>query len=128
MPSPDTVASALADPNTTITTLDALEQHHGPHDPALALAAAPALTDLLCLDAAAVPHALYQRVGLLRGRLMAEAEDLAAMYGGFYGGGRFARLLTAPSVGQGALRSKSAAQLDRDDALSYGAALGWLEF
>ena len=61
MPSPDTVASALADPNTTIATLDALEQHHGPHDPALALAAAPALTDLLCLDAAAVPHALYQR-------------------------------------------------------------------
>ena len=45
---------------------------------------------------------------------MAEAEDLTAMYGALCGGGRFARLLTAPSVGQGALRLKSAAQLDRD--------------
>ena len=55
----------------------------------------------------------------------AEAEDLTAMYGAFCGGGRYARLLTAPSVGQGALRSKSAAQLDRDDALSYACSC-WL--
>ena len=57
MPSPDTVASALADPNTMITTLDALEHHHGPHDPALALAAAPALLPLLGLPAPWLPRA-----------------------------------------------------------------------
>ena len=119
LPSPDTVASMLADPTTRIATLDALEQHTGPHEAALALAAASALTDLLCLDGAAVPHALYQRVGILRGRLVLEAEDVLAMSDAYLGDGRFARELTAPSVGQGGLRSKSAAQLDRDDALSY---------
>ena len=122
LPSPNTVASMLAAPATRIATLDALEQHTGPHEAALALAAASALTDLLCLDGAEVPHALYQRVGLLRGRLVLEAEDVLAMSDAYLGDGRYARELTAPSVGQGGLRSKSAAQLDRDDALSYACA------
>eukprot|EP01043_Picozoa_sp_COSAG02_P000335 COSAG02_NODE_6_length_64796_cov_76.792865_18_plen_369_part_00 len=121
VPSPDTVGSMLADPATRIQTLDALEQHEGPHDAALALATAPALTDLLCLDGQrhGVPHALYQRVGLLRGRLLVEAADPVAVWGVALGEGRYAREITAASVGMEGLRSKSAAELDRDDALSF---------
>ena len=119
LPSPDTVGTVLADPATRIQTLDALERHEGPHDAALALAMAPALTDLLCLDGASVPHALYQRVGLLRGRLLVEADDPVALGGVALGEGRYARELTAASVSMEGLRSKSAAELGRDDALSY---------
>ena len=117
-----TVAGALADPATRSAALDALEAHGGPHGAALALAAAPALTDVMCLDTAEVPHALFRRAGLLRGRLMAEAADPPAMYGALLGDGRYARALAAPSVGAGALLSKSAGQLDHDDALSYACA------
>ncbi len=127
IPSPDTVASMLAEPATRIATLDALERHEGPHETALALATAPALSDLMCLDGGSLPHELYQRVGLLRGRLMVEAEDLVAIYGAFICDGRYARVLTAPSVGQGEIRAKSAAQLNRDDALSYACGM-WLAF
>ena len=118
LPSPDTVGTVLADPATRIQTLDALERHEGPHDAALALAIAPALTDLLCLNGASVPHALYQRVGLLRGRLLVEADDPVALWGVAFGEGRYARELTAASVSMEGLRSKSAAELGRDDALS----------
>ena len=119
LPSPDTVAAMLADPATRIATLDALDRHDGPHDTALGLAVAPALTELLCLDGAEVSHAVYQRVGLLRGRLLIEADDPVAMYGASMGDGLYARELTAPSVGMGGLRSKSASQLGTDDALSF---------
>ena len=111
LPSPDTVAAMLADPATRIATLDALDRHDGPHDMALGLAVAPALTELLCLDGAEVSHAVYQRVGLLRGRLLIEADDPVAMYGASLGDGLYAREFTAPSVGMGGLRSKTAAQL-----------------
>ena len=114
-----TVAGALADPATRSAALDALEAHGGPHGAALALAAAPALTDVMCLDAAAVPHALYQRVGLLRGRLYIEADDPVAVYGAIYREGRYAKEVTAPSVGIGRLVEKTAEQLDLDDARSY---------
>eukprot|EP01043_Picozoa_sp_COSAG02_P051663 COSAG02_NODE_5468_length_4297_cov_3.717008_2_plen_388_part_00 len=127
LPSADTVAGMLADPATRIATLDALDQTDGPHDVALGLAVAPALTDLLCQDGVAVPHELYQRVGLLRARLVVEAKDPVAMCGATRGGGRYSRELTAPSVCMGGLRSKSAGELSRDDALSLacGDALLW---
>ena len=115
LPSADTVASMLADPATRIPTLDALERHEGPHDAALALAAAPALTDLLCLDGATVPHAVFQRVGLLRGRLVVEAEDPVAICGAARGDGRYARELTSPSVGMGRLRSKAGGAVYQSD-------------
>ena len=117
--SPATVATLLADPATRGQTLDGLEQHDGPHAAALALRTAQALTDVMCLDAAEVPHALYQRVGLLRGRLMIEAVDPVAVYGAVCGGGRVAKEMTAPSVGFGGLLQKTAEQLDLDDARSF---------
>lgn len=123
--SPGTISQLLADPATRTQTLDALEQHDGPHDTALAMTAAGCLTDVMCLAAAEVPHALFQRVGLLRGRLYIEAEDPVAMYGAVHGEGRFAKEYTAPSVSMGRLVEKTAEQLDLDDArsLACGAAL-----
>ena len=119
--SPTSIAQRLVDPTTRTEAMGALEDHSGAHEAAVSLAAAPALTDVLCrLDAAEVPHALFQRVGLLRGGLMLEAEDSVAMYGAFQGDGRFLKEHTAPSaVGMGALNQKTAEQLDLDDARSF---------
>ena len=124
--SPDSVAARLGDPATRLATLDALDAHAGPHDAALALAAAPALTDLQCLEASEVDHALFQRVGLLRSRLIEEASDSAAAYGAAYGDGRYSKLLRAPNIVR-QLLSTPIAELDQRDAMSYacGGAVGF---
>eukprot|EP01043_Picozoa_sp_COSAG02_P038773 COSAG02_NODE_3014_length_7551_cov_83.019995_7_plen_190_part_00 len=116
--SPTSVSRLLADPNTRITTIDQLEAHAGPHEAALALAAAPALTDLLCLDASEVEPALFQRVGLLRARLIEEASDLAAAWGAAHADGRYAMLLRAPNV-VSRVCSEPVAELEIEDAMSY---------
>jgi len=116
--SPDSVAARLADPATRLTTLDALEANAGPHDAALALAAAPALTDLQCLEASEVDHALFQRVGMLCSRLVEEALDSAAVWGAARGDGRWSKLLRAPNVVR-QLLSKPIAELDQRDAMSF---------
>ena len=58
-----TVRGLLADPATRTTTLDALEQHSGPHDRALALATAAELGALLAADEADVPVHTARRLG-----------------------------------------------------------------
>ena len=124
--SPDSVAARLADPATRLVTLDALEAHAGPHDAALSLAAAPALTDLQCLEASEVDHALFQRAGLLLARVVEEASDSAAVWGAAHGDGRWSKLLRAPNVVR-QLLSKPVAELDQRDAMSYacGGAVGF---
>lgn len=118
---PATVAGLLADGSTRSATIDALEAHSGPHPTPLALAAAPALTDVLSLDAAEVGHVLFQRLGLLRARLCAEAppDEVAALYGAMVGGGRFAASYAAPSNVVARMMAKPVAELDLTDALSY---------
>ena len=86
-------------------------------------AAAPALTDLQCLEASEVDHALFQRVGLLRSRLVEEALDPAAVYGAAYGDGRWSKLLRAPNVLR-QLLSKPVAELDQRDAMTYACSEG----
>jgi hypothetical protein len=63
--------------------------------------------------------ALFQRVGLLRARLVADAapDDVAAIYGAMQGGGRFAAFHDAPHVMARTL-AKPVAELDQADALS----------
>ena len=118
------VAERLRDRSTRLATLGALEAHAVPIPADDALAAAPALFELLALDAAEVPHELYDRAGLLAGRLVNEAvprgaEAQAAVLGAAWGGGRYARFLNAEgSVLAVALR-KLAAELTRADARSY---------
>ena len=91
-----TVAERLRDGATRLATLGALEAHAVPILADVALAAAPALYELLALDVAAVPREVHDRAGLLVARLCAEAvprgaEAQAAVYGAALGGGRYAR-------------------------------------
>ena len=123
----DSVAQRLADPATRAETLDALERHSGPHPARLAAAAAPSLSDLLTLDAADVPHAVFQRVGLLRGRLLRETppDDVPALYGAMFVDGRYAAELNSPGNVVAEAMAKGAAGLTREDALSYACAIAW---
>ena len=122
--SPDTVAALLADPATRSAALDALEAHSGAHDEALALAAGPALTDVMLLDADQVGHELFQRTGLLRARLV---SDAAAPWGMYYGttlnggsdGGRWKAQFTAPDNVIARAVAKAPEEIDEQDALSY---------
>ena len=123
-----TVAERLRDHSTRLATLGALEAHAGGPIPSdAALAAAPALYELLALDAAEVPREVYDRAGLLVGRLCAEAvargvEAQAAVYGAALSDGRFARFLNAEGSVLAAAVRKPAAELTRADARSYACA------
>ena len=72
------VAERLRDRSTRLATLGALEAHAVPIPADAALAAAPALCELLALDADEVPRDLFDRAGLLLGRLGAEAVPRGA--------------------------------------------------
>lgn len=113
-PTAATVGAMLADAATRAQTLDALERQDGPHDAALAVATAPALTDVMLLPAEC-DRALYQRCALLRGRLMVEAEDASAIWGAAFADGRYRNEIRT----LGEVHGKTAEQLDRDDALCY---------
>ena len=122
------VAERLRDRSTRLATLGALEAHAVPIPADDALAAAPALFELLALDAAEVPHELYDRAGLLAGRLVNEAvprgaEAQAAVLGAAWGGGRYARFLNAEGNVIAAAMRKPAAELTRADARSYACAV-----
>ena len=119
-PNPATVYDLLAASASRPTTLSTLEAHPPPLERALALAAAPALAELLTVSADDVDAATYQRAGLLLARLHAEMpDDPSIIFGAAYGGGRRALLFNSEdSVLARALR-KPAAQLTAEDALSY---------
>ena len=121
---PATVGSNVRDRGTRQSTLEALEAHAMPIPTAAALAAAGPLFELLALDAVEVPREVFDRAGLLVGRLCAEAlprgaEAEAEMFGAALGGGQHARFFGAESnVIAEALR-KPAAELTRADARSW---------
>ena len=124
--SADTVASLLRGRDTRAATLAALDAHASPIDEAVALAAAPALVELLALDASELgDRSLFDCIGLLLGRLAAEAsDDPAPVFGAALGEGRLVALLWSTeqseegSVLARAAR-KPAAELTRADAYSY---------
>ena len=126
-----TVAGRLRDKSTRLATLGALEDHGGGPIPSdAALAAAPALCELLALDAAEAPREVYDRAGLLWARLIAEAlprgaAAQAAVYGAALGGGRYVRWLNAEGSVFAAMARKPAAELTRADARSYACLLAW---
>eukprot|EP01046_Picozoa_sp_COSAG06_P048975 COSAG06_NODE_7432_length_2507_cov_113.101329_2_plen_216_part_00 len=116
------VAHLLRDRATRAATLDALEGHEfGAIDRAVSLAAAPALVELLAADAAEVDREVFDRAGLLVGRLFAEEapEDLAAMYGAAFGEGRFAAYLRSEGSVVGRVWRTPASELTRADARSW---------
>eukprot|EP01052_Picozoa_sp_SAG31_P024095 SAG31_NODE_2026_length_6641_cov_3.312290_6_plen_317_part_00 len=117
----DTVGRLLRDSATRTATLDALEVDHLMMAAPLALAAAPALAELLSLDAEEVERATFDRVGLLLARLMAEAaDDPAARWGAAWGGGRFAAMIRCDcNVVAKAIDRTPEGELTREDARSF---------
>ena len=93
-PAPDAVHALLATTTSRPAALAALEDHPAPLDRALAVAAAPALVELLTVSADDVDAVTFQRVGLLLARLLAEApDDPSIIFGAAFGEGRLAALV-----------------------------------
>ena len=113
------VAQLLRERETRCTTLEALEACSGTIDSAVALAAAPALVELLAASADDVKQEQFERVGLLLNRLLMEAsDDPSAVFGAAYGEGRMAALLRSrDNIAARALR-KPADELTAADARS----------
>ena len=126
----DTVASLLRDGATRTATLEAFEQHEGaPIDRAVALAAAPALGDVLAMDATEVGHEDFDRAGLVLARLAAEAsDDPSAVYGAAFGEGRYAaHLRSKGSVLAQAVGKRAASELTLADARSFACAAAFYQ-
>jgi hypothetical protein len=119
MAAADTVAQLLLDAETRPTTLEALEANGGAIDSAIALAAAPALVELLTASADEVNQAQFECVGLLLNRLFMEASaDPSVVFGAAHGDGRMAALLrSSDNVAARALR-KPAEKLTAADVRS----------
>ena len=124
----DTVASLLRDGATRTATLEALEQQEGaPIDPAVALAAAPALMEALAMDATEVGRDDFDRIGLLLARLAAEAsDDPSAVYGGALCEGRFAAYYRSKGSVLAQAVGKAASELTWADARSFACAVAYM--
>jgi hypothetical protein len=122
----ETVAERLRDRATRSATLTALESHAAPIPTAVSLAAAPALVELMAMDAAEMERDAYDRAGLLVGRLEAEAlpDGAVAVHGAAFGEGGYERVLNADSVLNTALR-QPADQLTRADAVSHACSIAY---
>ena len=114
----DTVADRLRSAATRVATLDALEALAPPIPATVALAAAPALADVMATE---TERASYDRCGLLLGRLCAEAApEPAAVYGAAFAGDRLAAAFAPTLLVEAAQRALSAGQpLTLADARSY---------
>ena len=80
------------------------------------------LEDVMLLDADQVGHELFQRLGVLRARLVADAADPWAMLGSALNGGsdgRWKAQFTAPDNVIARLFAKAPEEIDEQDALSY---------
>jgi hypothetical protein len=116
----DTVAQCLLDSDTRADTLESLELHATPIPTPLAMAAAPALFEMLLLDASALDRGTFDRVALLLARLEAEAplDDGYVLHGAAFGDGGYEKLFKANNIAHAALR-KPASELTKADATSY---------
>jgi hypothetical protein len=116
----------LRDCDTRPAALDALEGHSVPIDPAVALAAAPVLAELLAKDAADVPREQFDRTGLLLARLLTEASDEPShMFAAAFGCGRLEALSDADATVLSESLRKPAADLTLEDARRYAC---WLAY
>jgi hypothetical protein len=119
----DTVGSLLRDRETRAAALDALDAHAVPIERSVSLGAAPVLGELLALDVAEVGPAEFARIGLLLGRLVAEAsDDPASVFGAALGEGRFTACLRSEGNTVAQALRKPAEELTREDALHVACA------
>ena len=119
-----TVADSLRSLDTRDAALDALEALPPPIPSDVALAAAPALADVVGTVAEESERAAFDRAALLLGRLFAEAApDPASVFGAAVGGERLAPYLGTRLVAEATQRALSGGEpLTRADALSYASA------
>ncbi len=117
----NTVASLLRDGATRAATLDALEQvEAGTINREVSLAAAPALFEALAADAMEVGRDVFERTGLLLGRLVAEvANDPSAVYGAALREGRYATFLRSKDSVLAQTVRKPPSELRRADARTF---------
>jgi hypothetical protein len=119
----DTVGPLLRDRETRAAALDALDAHAVPIERSVSLGAAPALGELLALDAAEVGPAEFDRIGLLLARLVAEAsDDPASVYGAAWGEGRWVAFWRSEGNAVARALRKPAEELTREDALHLACA------
>ena len=119
----DTVGSLLRDRETRAAALGALEAHAVPIERSVSLGAAPVLGELLALDVAEVGPADFDRIGLLLGRLVAEAsDDPASVFGAAWGEGRMLALWRSEGNAVAQALRKPAEELTREDALHIACA------
>jgi glycine/D-amino acid oxidase-like deaminating enzyme len=118
-----TVGPLLRDRETRAAALDALDAHAVPIERSVTLGAAPALGELLALDVAEVGPAEFDRIGLLLGRLVAEAsDDAASVYGAMWGEGRLLAFYRSEGNAVAQALRKPAEELTREDALHLACA------
>jgi hypothetical protein len=112
-----TVAERLRDGATQTAALEALEDHAAPIPTATALAAAPALVDVV---SAATEHAAFDRSALLLVRLLVEAApEPAPIFGAACQGERLAALHAPALVVEATQRASTGGQpLTLEDARS----------
>ena len=112
-----TVAERLRDGATQSAALEALEDHAAPIPTATALAAAPALVDVV---SAATEHATFDRAALLLVRLLVEAApEPAPIYGAACQGERLAALWAPALMVEATQRASTGGQpLTLEDARS----------
>jgi hypothetical protein len=122
--SADTVGTLLRDRETRAAALDALDAHAVPIERSVSLGAAPALGELLALDAAEVGPAEFGRIGLLLARLAAEAsDDPASVCGAAWGEGRWVAFWRSEGNAVARALRKPAEELTREDALHLACAV-----
>ena len=120
----DTVPERLRDGATQTAALDALEALAAPIPTATALAAAPALIDVL---ARATEHAALDRAALLLARLLAEAApEPAVIFGAALRGERYAAFWAPDLLVEATQRASTGGQpLTREDARSFACNRAW---
>ena len=122
----DTVGALLRDSETRAAALAALDAHAVPIERSVSLGAAPALGELLALDAAEVGPAEFDRIGLLLARLVTEAsDDPASVYGAAWGEGRLLAFMRSEGNAVARALRKPAEELTREDALHIVCAGAW---
>ena len=132
-----TTGPLLRDRETRAAALDALDAHAVPIERSVSLGAAPALGELLALDAAEVGPVEFGRIGLLLARLVAEApDDPASVFGAAWGEGRLLAFWRSEGNAVARALRKPAEELTREDALHLACAVavepqaavrGWTE-
>jgi hypothetical protein len=114
------VGSLLRGRETRAAALDALDAHAVPIERSVSLGAAPVLGELLALDVVEVGPADFDRIGLLLGRLTAEAsDDPASVCGAAWGEGRMLAFWRSEGNALAQALRKPAEELTREDALHF---------